>query len=113
MKARGVAAPAVAGVAQAHDEASTGVEERDEDAEADVEMAHRSRREHAVREAASQTDAEYECVVCLDPNPTHIFVPCAHFCVCVGCCEDIMAKPAPQCPQCLCSAQACFKVFRP
>ena len=107
-KDRGVAT----GVAQAYDKASRSVEDRDMDAEANIEKAHRSPQEDAAREAASQTEAKKECIVCGTESRAH-FVPCAHFCVCAGCCEDIMAKPAPMCPHCLCSAQAGLKVFRP
>lgn len=40
------------------------------------------------------------CVVCLDREATHAFIPCGHQCVCGADGEAIMRQPTKTCPVC-------------
>ena len=39
------------------------------------------------------------CVVCLDAQATHAFVPCGHLSVCLSCCQHIITRRSA-CPIC-------------
>ena len=43
---------------------------------------------------------EPECVVCLDPAPAIILLPCGHQCICEACCAANKVKVGAQCPVC-------------
>ena len=38
-----------------------------------------------------------ECIVCMDAENTHSFVPCGHKCVCEACADNVMATSG-ECP---------------
>eukprot|EP01038_Epipyxis_sp_PR26KG_P015226 gene15226-20511_t len=50
-----------------------------------------------------------ECVACLGDAPTEVFLPCAHKCVCKGCCLEIK-KHNSLCPLCRRSITASISV---
>ena len=51
-----------------------------------------------------------ECVVCMDEENTHTFVPCGHKCVCEGCALAIM-QIAAECPTCRGEAREAIPVY--
>ena len=51
-----------------------------------------------------------ECVVCMDGENTHAFVPCGHKCVCEGCALAIM-QIAAECPTCRGEATEAIPVY--
>ena len=61
--------------------------------------------------AAGSTGEEAgECVVCMDEENTHTFVPCGHKCVCKRCADMIMESNA-ECPKCRGEAREAMRVF--
>ena len=59
----------------------------------------------------SKVDSEGECVVCMEGENTHIFVPCGHKCVCEGCAVLIMESGAAQCPTCRGEAERVMRIY--
>ena len=53
---------------------------------------------------------ESECVVCMDEENTHMFMPCGHKCVCKECADLIMGGTA-ECPNCRTKAVGLHRVF--
>ena len=51
-----------------------------------------------------------ECVVCMDGENTHTFVPCGHKCVCGECAKTIM-RTAAECPTCRGEAREAIPVY--
>jgi hypothetical protein len=51
-----------------------------------------------------------ECVMCMDAEKSHAFVPCGHMCVCKGCAGKIMGANK-ECPFCCSVATAVMRVF--
>lgn len=57
--------------------------------------------------------AHDQCVVCMDKQKTHAFVPCGHMCVCVKCRDRIMqARGAKCCPLCRTQSTMCIKIWQ-
>ena len=69
------------------------------DAEAQVREEERAASDYAAG------DDEALCVVCLDAERTHAFLPCGHRCVCEGC------LGLPQCPLCRVVATGTLLVY--
>ena len=40
--------------------------------------------------AVGEEEEDSSCVVCMDDECTHVFVPCGHVCVCATCAEAVM-----------------------
>lgn len=51
-----------------------------------------------------------ECVVCLDEDPTHAFIPCGHKCVCHDCGDSIM-QDSKMCPLCRSKVAGVMKIY--
>jgi hypothetical protein len=51
-----------------------------------------------------------ECVMCMDVEKSHAFVPCGHMCVCEGCAAKVMGANK-ECPFCCTVATAVMRVF--
>eukprot|EP00929_Paragymnodinium_shiwhaense_P096967 TRINITY_DN58742_c0_g1_i1.p1 TRINITY_DN58742_c0_g1~~TRINITY_DN58742_c0_g1_i1.p1 ORF type:complete len:957 (-),score=226.41 TRINITY_DN58742_c0_g1_i1:67-2850(-) len=52
------------------------------------------------------------CVVCLDQEKTHAFVPCGHLCVCRSCADTLVAqRPHSLCPVCRQVIQKELQIF--
>jgi hypothetical protein len=60
--------------------------------------------EHAASDCAGGDD-ETLCVVCIDAERTHVFIPCGHRCVCPDCAD------LPRCPMCREVATGTYRVF--
>lgn len=56
----------------------------------------------------SDSNLNWDCVVCTDKPSTHIVVPCMHLCLC----ED-HAKGFEECPICRTKVNSVQRVFRP
>ena len=54
---------------------------------------------------------EPECVVCMDKERSHIFVPCGHRCVCEECSAMVMRAAQPRCPYCRAPATSSIRTF--
>ena len=52
-----------------------------------------------------------ECVVCMDKERSHIFVPCGHRCVCEECSAMVMRAAQPRCPYCRAPATSSIQTF--
>ena len=59
---------------------------------------------------AVEDESDTTCVVCLDADRSHLYVPCGHKCVCAACAARVMAGDA-LCPVCRMAATAVVKVF--
>jgi len=51
------------------------------------------------------------CVVCMDKERTHIFVPCGHRCVCEECAALVMRTAPPRCPYCRAGVSEVIQTF--
>ena len=55
------------------------------------------------------------CVVCLDAEASHAFVPCGHHCVCGGCGEEMMRatrrRRRAACPVCRQRADNLIRIY--
>jgi hypothetical protein len=60
-------------------------------------------------EGGSKSDAQ--CVICLNADPSHVFFPCGHMCVCESCAEIFKRRQDP-CPLCRGPQNALTKVFK-
>ena len=67
--------------------------------------------EDAEEGAEKGSDADSQCVVCLDAPKQYAFVPCGHVCVCVACSEDIMTRGRGCCPCCRADAMMVMRVY--
>ena len=52
-----------------------------------------------------------ECVVCMEQEKTHIFIPCGHKCVCKACADVVMKDVGAKCPLCRKKASQVYRVF--
>jgi len=66
--------------------------------------------DHREQAAAASASASV-CSVCLDSEPTCVFVPCGHKCTCRGCADAIMATEQKQCPLCRTASAMAVTVF--
>jgi len=64
-----------------------------------------------VRRGANNNETEDRCVVCLDLEKSHTFVPCGHLCVCEQCSRLVLASDRKQCPLCRQPAVGSMKIF--
>ena len=53
---------------------------------------------------------EDECVVCMDAENTHSFVPCGHKCVCEACANTVMATRG-ECPKCRAEVDNVMRIY--
>ena len=51
------------------------------------------------------------CVVCLDREATHAFIPCGHQCVCGADGEAIMQQPVKLCPVCRVPSECIVHIY--
>jgi hypothetical protein len=77
--------------------------------EADEEGGGAAAPPAALRPAV-EDESDTTCVVCLDADRSHLYVPCGHKCVCAACAARVMAGDA-LCPVCRMAATAVVKVF--
>lgn len=52
-----------------------------------------------------------QCVTCLSEDPTHVFIPCGHMCVCESC-ANTHAERQDRCPLCRTQPSGLLKVFK-
>ena len=50
------------------------------------------------------------CVVCMDAEKTHVFVPCGHVCACAECSAHVMSSAAT-CPYCRTHATMAVRIY--
>tara|TARA_B110000208_G_scaffold120643_1_gene147336 strand:- start:162 stop:578 length:417 start_codon:yes stop_codon:yes gene_type:complete len=67
-------------------------------------------RELAAQERKREKE-EPECVVCMDKERSHSFVPCGHRCVCKECSALMMRAAQPRCPYCRTLATSSMQTF--
>jgi len=67
-------------------------------------------REGGGGDVSRSVGIDNECVVCMDAEKSHAFVPCGHMCVCKGCAGEIMGADK-ECPYCCSVATAVMRVF--
>ena len=60
---------------------------------------------------AEEAQSRLECVVCLEQEKTHIFIPCGHKCVCKACADVVMKNVGAKCPLCRKKASQVCRVF--
>jgi len=53
---------------------------------------------------------EKRCVVCLEAEKTHVFIPCGHLCACAKCSTELM-KTEGTCPMCRRQIQSKVRVY--
>jgi len=63
-----------------------------------------------IRALVADVGIDTECVMCMDAEKSHAFVPCGHMCVCKGCAGKIMGANK-ECPFCCSVATAVMRVF--
>ena len=51
-----------------------------------------------------------ECIVCMDAENTHSFVPCGHKCVCEACANTVMATRG-ECPKCRAEVDNVMRIY--
>ena len=69
-----------------------------------------SKGESGAAAGGVSSTVESECVVCMDEENTHMFMPCGHKCVCKECADLIMGGTA-ECPTCRTKAVGLHRVF--
>ena len=53
---------------------------------------------------------EGKCVICREADPSRVFIPCGHVCVCSSC-WDRTANDTSRCPKCRQDVQFAFRAF--
>jgi hypothetical protein len=67
---------------------------------------------HAAGDAhAKELEPTRLCVVCLDREATHAFIPCGHQCVCGADGEAVMRQPAKSCPVCRVRSECLVHIY--
>jgi hypothetical protein len=61
----------------------------------------------AAKDEVKQSD---ECVVCMAEKKTHLFLPCAHHCVCADC-ASIVCNGSKECPICRTPCEKSIRVY--
>ena len=59
---------------------------------------------------AATTVGVGECIVCLDAENTHSFIPCGHKCVCEACANTVMATRG-ECPKCRAEVDNVMRIY--
>jgi len=76
----------------------------------DAVVGSQAWKQHAAGYAEEAEPARL-CVVCLDREATHAFIPCGHQCVCGVDGEAIMRQPAKSCPVCRVVAECLIHIY--
>ena len=100
-----MAAAAVEDVAVAEGEANDAVLDCIDAMMGDDESLDEVGDEEVAASDCAEGDDETLCVVCIDAERTHLFLPCGHRCVCFGC------SNLPICPICRTVATGTLRVF--
>jgi len=53
-------------------------------------------------------DDEQLCVVCMEAERSHVFIPCGHVCLCEGCATS---QTWAECPVCRVAAQGVMRIY--
>ena len=70
-------------------------------AEATIDKSPKKKQQkHATPHQHHMFPPERECVVCLDPAPAIVLLPCGHQCICETCCAADKVQVGAHCPIC-------------
>jgi hypothetical protein len=65
----------------------------------------------SISESGNDSKQAELCVVCLDIQCSHAFVPCGHLCVCLSCADMVMENDSKECPMCRATSQSVMRVY--
>ena len=107
-----VAAAAPAAARAAH----TGAARTEEESEIDISdfmaslLSNTPLPDRAHSTSAAVEEEDSSCIICMEAERTHLFVPCGHRCVCEACAALVMSENS-ECPMCRVPAIHIVKVY--